>query len=143
MRKDRSNTKSGSGFVAYVREGLPYTFRHYLNVSDEAECLWVEVMRSKAKPVLVCCVYRAPDSDLAKLISYLNKTLSKINYTNSDVVILGGFNVDFHHSRLGKRNAMERKMHNVMRSLDFTQLIKECTRITDTSETLVDLIFVK
>ena len=29
-----------------------------------------------------------------------------------------------------------------MRSLDFTQLIKECTRITNTSETLIDLIFV-
>ena len=131
-RKDRSNNKSGSGFVGYIREGLPYTFRDYLNVSDEAECLWVQITRSKAKPVLVCCVCRAPDSDLAKLISYLDET-SKINYTNSDVIILGGFNVDFHHSRLGNRNAMERKMHNVMRSLDFTQLIKECTRITDIS----------
>jgi hypothetical protein len=54
----------------------------------------------------------------------------------------GDFNVDFNHSRLGQRNAMEQKMHNFMRSLDFTQLIKECTRITDTSETLIDLIFV-
>ena len=132
MRKDRSNNKSGGGVIAYIREGLPYTIRDDLNVNDEAECLWVEITRSKSKPVLVCCVYRAPDSDLTKTISYLDKTLSKINYTNSDVVILGDFNVDFHHSRFGKINAMERKMHNFMRSLDFTQLIKECTRITDT-----------
>jgi endonuclease/exonuclease/phosphatase family metal-dependent hydrolase len=113
-----------------------------LNVNDEAECLWVEITRSKSKPVLVCCVYRAPDSDLTKMTSYLDKTLSKINYANRNVVILGDFNVDFNHSRLGQRNAMEQKMYNFMRSLDFTQLIKECTRITDTSETLIDLIFV-
>jgi hypothetical protein len=58
------------------------------------------------------------------MTSYLDKTLSKINYANRDVVILGDFNVDFNHSRLGQRNTMERKMHNFMCSLDFTQLIK-------------------
>ena len=89
MRKDRSNNKSGGGVIAYIREGLPYTIRDDLNVNDEAECLWVEITRSKSKPVLVCCVYRAPDSDLTKMTSYLDKTLSKINYANRDVVILG------------------------------------------------------
>ncbi len=61
---------------------------------------------------------------------------------NSDVVVLGDFNVDCQPGTAGKGNTLKRKVHSFMCSLDLIQLIKEPTRITDTSKTLIDLIFV-
>ncbi len=128
--------------IIYVRDGLPYKIRDDLNDEDEIEYLWIEVTRSKCKPVLICCVYRAPDTDLTKFISSFNDTSSKISFMNSDVVVLGDFNVDCQPGTAGKGNTLKRKVHSFMCSLDLIQLIKEPTRITDTSKTLIDLIFV-
>ena len=142
VRKDRSNNKSGGWVIIYVPDGLPYKIRDDLNDKDEIEYLWIEVTRSKCKPVLICCVYRAPDTDLTKFISSFNDTSSKISFMNSDVVVLGDFNVDCQPGTAGKVNTLKRKVHSFMCSLDLIQLIKEPTRITDTSKTLIDLIFV-
>ena len=61
---------------------------------------------------------------------------------NSDVVVLGDFNVDCQPVTAGNGNALKRKVYSFMCSLDLIELIKEPTRITDTSKTLIDLIFV-
>ena len=58
----------------------------------------------------------------------------------SDVVILGDLNADMMaSSKLPKRDKQE--LLNFSRAYNFTQLIKEPTRITDTSRTMIDLVF--
>lgn len=58
----------------------------------------------------------------------------------SDVVILGDLNADMMaSSKLPKRDKQE--LLNFSRAYNFTQLIKEPTRITDTSRTMTDLVF--
>ena len=62
VRQDRTGIKEGYGGVAiYVREGLANT--------GGQECLWIELIRDKCKPTLVCCACRAPDSDFQTFIS--------------------------------------------------------------------------
>ena len=55
----------------------------------------VEIKRTKCKPVIIGCVYRAPDLDLAVFVSYMGNISPKIDFANLDVIILGDFNVDF------------------------------------------------
>ena len=59
----------------------------------------------------------------------------------SDVVILGDLNVNMMpNSKSPKKDKEE--LLRFSRAFDLTQLIKEPTRISDTSRTLIDLIFV-
>ena len=57
------------------------------------------------------------------------------------MIILGDLNANMmSNSKLPKKD--KQKLLNFSRTFDLTQLIKEPTRITDTSRTLIDLIFV-
>ena len=68
VRQDRTGIKEGYGGVAiYVREGLAFRLRNDVNTGGQ-ECLWIELIRDKCKPTLVCCAYRAPDSDFQTFI---------------------------------------------------------------------------
>ena len=66
--------------------------------------------------------------------------MSSVDLEKSDVVILGDLNADMMaSSKLPKRDKQE--LLNFSRAYNFTQLIKESTRITDTSRTMIDLVF--
>ena len=126
------------GVVIYVREGLAFRLRNDINTGGQ-ECLWIELIRNKCKPTLVCCAYRAPDSDFQTFISSLHESVSSVDLEKSDVVILGDLNADMMaSSKLPKRDKQE--LLNFSRAYNFTQLIKEPTRITDTSRTMIDLV---
>ena len=86
--------KEGFGGVAiYVRDGLPFCVRDDL-YSTVNECLWIELSRKKCRPTLICCAYRAPDSDFKEFISNLEIVLEKINLDKCDFVLLGDLNAD-------------------------------------------------
>ena len=119
---------------------MPFRIRHDLN-NDNNECQWFKIVRQKCKPILICSVYKAPDADLESFISSLEDTLLKLDYSNSDLVLLGDFNVDFSPYK-GKQNPAKQKLLNFTRLLELSQLVKEPTRVTDTSQTTIDLIFV-
>ena len=103
---------------------LLFISRNDINNGSQ-ECLWIELIRVKCKPTLICCAYRAPNADLVK----------------SDVIILGKLNTNMmSNSKLPKNDKHE--LLSFSGTFDLTQLIKEPTRITDTSRTLIDLIFV-
>ena len=64
VRQDRTGIKEGYGGVAiYVREGLAFRLR--IDINTGQECPWIELIRDKCKPTLVCCAYRVPDSDFS------------------------------------------------------------------------------
>ena len=66
--------------------------------------------------------------------------MSSVDLEKSDVVILGDLNADMMaSSKLPKRDKQE--LLNFSRAYNFTQLIKEPTRITDASRTMIDLVF--
>ena len=141
IRLDRTGNKEGYGGVAmYVREDLAFRLRNDINTGGQ-ECLWIELIRYKCKPTLLCCAYRAPDADLRTFISSLRDSMPAVDLEKSDVVISGDLNANMMpNSKLPKKD--KQLLLNFSRAFDFTQLIKEPTRISDTSRTLIDLIFV-
>ena len=136
VRKDREDGAKGGGNIAYIRDGLPFRIRHDLN-NDNNECLWFEIARQKCKPILICSVYKAPNADLESFIPSLEDTLLKLDYSNSDLVLIGDFNVDFSPCK-DKQNPAKQKLLNFTRSLELSQLVKEPTRTTDTSQATID-----
>ena len=94
IRLDRSGAKEGYGGVAiYVKEGLSFRVRNDLH-SAINECLWIELTRTKCRPVLICCAYRAPGFDFTNFISNLDISMEKVNLDKCDFVLLGDLNAN-------------------------------------------------
>ena len=138
----RSGATEGYGGVAtYIRDGLPFRLRNDINTGGH-ECLWIKLMRDKCKPMFICCAYRAPDVDFNGFISSLQNSMSAVDLEKSDVIILGDLNVNMMpKSKIPKKDKQELVL-NFSRAFDLTKLIKEPTRVSDTSRTQIDLIFV-
>ena len=128
IRQDRTGNKEGYGGVAmYIREDLAFRLRSDINTGGQ-ECLWIELIRVKCKPTLLCCAYRAPDADFQTFISSLRDRMPAVDLEKSDVVILGDLNANMMpNSKLPKKDKQE--LLNFSRAFDLTQLIKEPTRI--------------
>jgi len=80
-------------------------------------------------------IYHSPSGSDASFIRYLEKSIDKALISDS-VVIMGDFNIDM------KINGyIQDKLMKTMNSVGLKQLVKEVTRITSTSETIIDLVF--
>ena len=112
-RLDR-HEKTGGGVCAYVRESYKTKHLHDLSFISSAgfHQLWLQVQVGRCKSIVICTVYRPPNSDL------------------------NCFDAEF----------MDPQDHGSLAVLNFcsifnlTQVIKQPTRITETSETLIDVI---
>ena len=138
IRQRRRENRSGGGVIIYVCEGLSYRVRDDLMIGEN-ECIWIELTRPKCKRVLICCIYRPPETDISKFIDGLNNCMLLINLDETEVILLGDFNVDYAKKQ---NNQMRRKLLDFTRSVNLSQLITESTRVTEISQSTTDLIFV-
>ena len=123
-----------------MHEGLPYRVREDVNSGDN-ECLWIEITRSKCKPTIICCAYRAPDADFAKFTTNLENGLLNIDLEKSDFVLLGDLNINM-LPNLKNRSSDKQMLLNLIRIMDLNQLISKPTRISNTTRSLIDIILV-
>ena len=128
FRKDRPD---GYGGVAiYISEHLAAIPRPDLDVPS-LEALWVELRHPKMK-ALFCCTYRPPKSPV-KYWNLIDESIDKARST--DIIhqfILGDLNDD----QLTPRS----KLNSILTKHNFTQLIKEVTHSTPTSNKCIDII---
>ena len=136
FRLDRQN-KRGGGVLWYVRDH--YKARKIQIPSTDAipEMLWIEV-QAGGKKIALGCLYRAPKIPYGVFANLYNPLMTI--YTKYDHTILVG---DFNANML-KPDAYETKMllDSFIEPFSLKQLIKEPTRITKSSCTLIDLILV-
>ena len=130
-RQDRTD-KTGGGTAIYVRNGIPYRSRTDLQKNGIETC-WIEIIRPNTKSLFIFSVYRPPD---ANFIENLNNAISIIQ-ENAEMILLGDFNVDYK-----RRSTAKSRLQTLARTFSFEQLITSATRITDTNESIIDLIFV-
>jgi hypothetical protein len=125
-----------TGVAAYIHNSLfSLTSRRSDLDHESVECLWLEVKTtSLASSVFVCFLYRNPAA-CAEWYDWFADMLDNVykSKPNIDVLILGDFNIDLlkPHSR----------WQTITGSLGLTQLISSPTRVTPSSETLIDHIY--
>ena len=132
IRRDR-DTYAG-GICMYIREDLAYNPRVDLQ-NQNLEDLWVEILLPKTKPIIIGTCYKAPNNN--NLNECLENTLDIVNPEN-DIYVLGDFNICL----TGDKSNYRKSYTNLLGLHKFKQLIKEPTRVTDTSATCIDHIFV-
>ena len=135
VRKDRiTNGRNGGGVCIYVRDNLNYIIRDDLS-PDGLQCLIIEITNPHSKPFLVGTWYRPPDSLASKFLDF-EDIIAKIDSENRELFLLGDINVDL----LPEVEAPSaRKLKDIFDVYGLHQLIAEPTRVTQFSQTLIDL----
>ena len=143
FRQDRSQklTKKtrGGGLLTYVKNNMADNCMSLrkLDICDTfLEAQWLRIERDNVNNIIVCNLYRPPEGNLTEAIDYLNKCLQSINTTKNDIFIMGDLNVNYKNTL----SPNYKKLIFFEHSNNLKQVIKETTRNTDKSKTLIDLI---
>ena len=90
------------------------------------ESVWIKINRTRCKPLIIGNVYRPPNQPVDNFLDNLNKSLSRID-SNCDGKI--------------QIFRLNEKLQGITGVLDLKQVITEPTRVTEHSESLIDLVF--
>lgn len=132
LRKDRP-INNGGGLVIYMKNNIHYKRRSDLELPN-IETIWVEINALNRK-FLLGLFYRPPNSSVDFWFSLENILENAVDH-NLDLIILGDFNYDI----IKNSNARNSHLQRIMTRFNLQHLITEPTRITNTTETCIDLI---
>ena len=131
IRRDRNCY--GGGVLMYISESL--NFNHREDLDFDLESISVEIKVGKYKPFLVTTIYRPPD----KPVSYFDQIESLISTTElegKESILIGDLNCDF----LCESNNNTKNLKRILFTYGFSQLIKEPTRTTSDTKTIINHI---
>ena len=134
VRQDRN--REGGGVCIFIKEDLAFNHRKDL-YHEKLEMVWVEILFPHCKPLLIGSCYRPPDmSDFYKLFEEC--CYHKEFFSDLETIVLR----DFNSNALKQQSNMFSAVKHLMFIFNWVQLINTPTRITPTSESCLDLIFV-
>ena len=134
IRNDRKN-KRGGGVALYLKNNLKYDVL-FTESHEFLESIWVKICLKK-QIYVIGTVYRPPNTDSSLFISTFEDTLINIFSTYDEILCMGDFNIDF----LKLNNTLKNQLLSIVEPLNLSQIIDSPTRITDSSLSLIDLIF--
>ncbi|XP_068674424.1 uncharacterized protein [Montipora foliosa] len=135
VRRDRT-TYGGGGVCFYVKKSINFSVRNDLCMGS-LENLCIEIRKPRSKSFIVATWYRPPNS-LVRIFSPFEELIGKLDSLNTEFYLLGDLNCNMAASQF---DSDTRKLLTITDVYGLQQLITEPTRITETSATLIDLIF--
>lgn len=99
------------------------------------EQLWLQIQQKHLKSVVACIVYRPPDCALSCLADDLMPSHTQALSLNKLIVLTGDLNCD-----LLVYNPRGDAFRTFCTAVNATQLIKDPTRVTRSSSTLIDIV---
>ena len=131
IRKDRN--RIGGGVAIYYRDCLKVINRSELiPIGLEAAC--IEVTQYKCKPFLIASVYRTPNAKV-EIFDKIETLIQNLDQDTKEIIILGDFNCDLLPE---VKDSHTKKFLDLVNMYQLTQHIKEPTRVTQNTETLID-----
>ena len=128
----------GGGVAIYVKDSIKFERRFDLEGSHlENIVIEIFIKANKTKNIIISNCYRPPETSdyFPKNFNELfNESLSLINATQKEVILLGDMNVNYLKPNENKEFKSMLYLHG------FTQLITKPTRITKDTQTLIDII---
>lgn len=128
---------SGGGVALYVRCEFKFTPVQLINVDSRIEYI-CGVVYLKGMKLCVCIAYRPPDAPYSCIGSLMHSLFIDMSPEVDSVVLLGDLNVNF----LNKKRADVSYLENILQSLGLVQIIRDPTRVTDSSSSLIDVLIV-
>ena len=134
-RHDRNRT--GGGVIIYIKDSIIYKLRNDIaTTSNIVENLWIEIVSSKhAKSHLISCMYRPPSAR----IDYYNGILDILEKATSEDMEISLFG-DLNYNYVFDESLSSNPIHYLESLYGLNQLIREPTRVTKTTSTLLDVV---
>ena len=138
-RLDRLH-KGGGGVGAYVRKDLKSSVLKELSSISERNFhqLWINVQCKKLKSTIICVTYRPDDSPLSSFEEVLKPSYIQALLLDKPITIIGDLNCD----GLKKTGPEFKALEKFYTDMNLKQLITKPTRITATTQSLLDVILV-
>ena len=139
FRLDRVH-KKGGGVCAFVKKVLKVTILNELTYTSESnfqQLIWIKLQNKKMKSMIICVTYRPPDCPLNCIQDDFRQNYVRALSMNEPIFILGDLNCN-----LLKDCPEKRAITDLCNDLNLKKIIKEPTRTTDTSQSLIDVILV-
>ena len=133
FRRDRED-RIGGGVAIYVHEGIHAKERTELNVNG-TECLWIELVFGECN-ILFGGIYRPPNPNNDQWL-LMGQSIDQAFFQIFDNIIVTR---DFNMNLLG---ANSNKITNLFSLYNAEQLITSPTFYTESSNSLLDLMFIK
>ena len=138
----RKNHKGG-GTSVLIKDGIPFKRRKDLDVFKEkhTESTFIEISSKNGTPVVIGSLYRSPNTPANEFIDNVSDIIQKIRCEgNKKEIILGmDHNLDLIHSDI---HTPTHKFLNMLLDMQLFPTIMHPSRITQTSATLIDNIFI-
>ena len=135
LRTDRDSR--GGGVACYLKANYKFRHLHSSNAGNALEQLWLVINFNKQK-IALGVIYRPPSSNIETCLSELYSVLERA-YLEADLVIFMG---DININLLNVDSAGSKYFNNLLGDFDLCQIIRNPTRITENSESLIDVICV-
>jgi Endonuclease-reverse transcriptase len=132
--------KGGGGVGFFVNSDVTHNIREDLcRMHPHIECVFIEIVLPNVKTIIIGCIYRPPNSDVAEFNSDLDLILTMIKIKKDQLLIVtGDFNLDLLTTGT---NQLVSTFVNNMSVHSLFPCIHSPTRITTGSSTLLDNIF--
>ena len=136
FRLDRKD-KRGGRVCAYIRSPLMALLLKDLSstLATWFQQHWLQVQYKKIRSFVMCAVYRPPDCHVSCFKDFLKPSSTYALSLNKPVIILGDLNCN-----LLQQNPDGLSLLNFVSELNLKQLITSPTRITESSESLIDVV---
>ena len=129
----------GGGICCYIKDNLQYekVQEGISTVNHDYELLGITLCPKMMKKINLLAVYKNHEGKVSKLLDCLLEVAGRLNRSTTELIAIGDFNLDY----LDRKVYNKHKLNTFMKSLAVEQLIKDYTRVTQTSRTMIDLIF--
>ena len=138
----RSNHKGG-GTAILIRDGITHKRRKDLDImiEKEVESKYVEMTAKCGKCIILGSVYKSPNTNDEKLKTHLTEVCSKIKQEkyNKELGVSMDHNMDLLKSHEHRRT---QQFLDILLNNDLIPTITRPTRITKTSATFIDNVFI-
>ena len=132
VRKDWSS--NGGGVCIYLHNSINFKVRSDL-ISTELEAVCLEISKPHSKPFLVTTIYQPPNAT-ADFFDHLENLIKQNDGKNKEMYILDDLNCNLLEEKT-LFNIPKQKLNSFYELYQLSQLIKEPTRITLKSSSLI------
>lgn len=137
IRQDRKDEQRGGGTAIYYKSKFIARPRTDLD-SEGLESVWLEITFPNKSKVFISSLCRPPNVAVKDFNPKVESLLDYACSEEKEAIILGDLNCDLSAKKLSSETKELSKLFNIYQ---FSQIIKDPTRIAERSSTLIDLAF--
>lgn len=129
-----SHTRHTGGSLIFVKKTLKYIVVLNESFENNVWCISIDILKGELKGNYTV-IYHSPSTSDSKFLEIVSVICDKTINLSKSCLIVGDFNID-----MSKQSTYSKKLNQLFQSYGLQQIVNFYTRITTTSNTIIDLV---